>query len=230
MPTASRRAPRVIAPTHEPPRLRLAEALPPTVGVTYDSEDYAMLNRPIETSRHARRILRYLRPHTGHRLLEVGCGRGWLTRRMQERCPATYGVDVNPRAIAHGVTRNLDVMDAVALRFEDDQFDHVYSFHAIEHIVDAASALREMRRVLAPGGRILLVYPAEPIRGLYAMPGAWLGFGNPLLARQLHVHRFTPMRIARLASQCGLTHVESAFDFLITPQFVTVLEKTSYAP
>ena len=95
--------------------------------------------------------------------------------------------------------------------------------------MDAASALREMRRVLAPGGRILLVYPAEPIRGLYAMPGAWLGFGNPLLARQLHVHRFTPGRIARLASQCGLTHVESAFDFLITPQFVTVLEKASHA-
>jgi ubiquinone/menaquinone biosynthesis C-methylase UbiE len=225
MPTASHRAPRVIAPSHEPPRLRLTEALPPTAGVTYDSEDYAMLNRPIETGRHAKRIMRYLRPARRQRLLEVGCGRGWLTQRMQESCPGTYGVDVNPKSIAHGVARNLHVMDAVDLGFDDEQFDHVYSFHAIEHIVDAAAALREMRRVLAPAGRILLVYPAEPIRGLYAMPGAWLGFGNPFLARQLHVHRFTPARIERLAMQCGLRHVRSQLDLLITPQFVTVLEK-----
>jgi ubiquinone/menaquinone biosynthesis C-methylase UbiE len=184
-----------------------------------------MLNRPIETTRHARRIMRHLRPHPHQRLLEVGCGRGWLTQRMQETCPGTYGVDVNPKSIAHGVTHHLDVMDAVNLRFDDEQFDHVYSFHAIEHIVDAGAALSEMRRVLAPGGRILLVYPAEPIRGLYAMPGAWLGFGNPFLARQLHVHRFTPRRIVGLAARCGLRHVRSALDLLITPQFMTVLEK-----
>lgn len=225
MPTVSSRSPRSRPFTPAAPRLRLTEAQPLEAGVRYDSEDYAMLNRPIETGRHARRIARYLNPRSTHRLLEVGCGRGWLTQRVQERCPATYGVDVNPRAIAHGVTTQLDVMDAVALRFDDEQFHHVYSFHMIEHIVDATAALREMTRVLAPGGRILLVYPAEPIRGLYAMPGAWLGFGNPFLARQLHVHRFTPGRVARLAAPCGLRHVESALDFLITPQFVTVLEK-----
>jgi ubiquinone/menaquinone biosynthesis C-methylase UbiE len=184
-----------------------------------------MLNRPIETGRHAKRIMRYLRPQGGERLLEVGCGRGWLTQRMQESCPGTYGVDVNPKSIAHGVTGNLSVMDAVDLHFDDEQFDHVYSFHAIEHIVDAGAALREMRRVLAPAGRILLVYPAEPIRGLYAMPGAWLGFGNAFLARQLHVHKFTPRRIEGLAAECGLRHLTSALDLLITPQFMTVLEK-----
>jgi SAM-dependent methyltransferase len=225
MPTAIRRAARSATPALEPPRLRLAESTPPSGGVVYDSEDYAMLNRPIETGRHARRVLRYLRPQAHQRLLEVGCGRGWLTQRMQESHPDTYGVDVNPRAIVHGVTGNLRVMDAIDLHFDDEQFDHVYSFHAIEHIVDAAGALREMRRVVAPGGRILLVYPAEPIRGLYAMPGAWLGFGNPFLARKLHVHRFTPSRIARLAASCGLLHVKSALDLLITPQFITVLEK-----
>jgi ubiquinone/menaquinone biosynthesis C-methylase UbiE len=225
MPTATSHVPRPAVRAPDAPRLRLTETPRPNAGVTYDSENYAMLNRPIETGRHARRIMRYLRPRAGERLLEVGCGRGWLTQRMQELCPATYGIDVNPKSIAHGVTGNLDVMDAVGLRFEDEQFDHVYSFHAIEHIVDAAAALREMRRVLTPAGRILLVYPAEPIRGLYAMPGAWIGFGNPLLARKLHVHKLTPSRIRRLAAQCGLGHVESALDFLITPQFITVLEK-----
>ena len=213
-----------------PPRLRLTETPTQAHGVTYDSEDYAMLNRPIETGRHARRIERYLRPRPEQRLLEVGCGRGWLAQRMQETHPATYGIDVNPRSIAHGVAQNLAAMDALHLRFDDEQFDHVYSFHAIEHIVEAGDAIREMHRVLAPGGRILLVYPAEPIRGLYAMPGAWIGFGNPFLARELHVHKFTPSKIRKLGAQCGLTHVESALDFFITPQFMTVLEKAPYHP
>jgi SAM-dependent methyltransferase len=225
MPTAIQRAQRHATPLHEPPRVRVTAPPAPFATALYDSEDYAMLNRPIETSRHARRIGRYLRPAPSDRLLEVGCGRGWLTQRMQETCPGTYGVDVNPRSIAHAVTHHLGVMDAVDLQFEDEQFDHVYSFHAIEHIVDAAAALREMGRVLAPAGRILLVYPAEPIRGLYAMPGAWLGFGNPFLARRLHVHRFTPARMKRLAPRCGLRHVVSALDLLLTPQYVTVLEK-----
>lgn len=225
MPTATRSAPPSLPFAPEPSRRTASGATTRTASVVYDSEDYAMLNRPIETERHARRIMRHLRPSDGQRLLEVGCGRGWLTQRMQERFPATYGVDVNPRSIVHAVTANLHVMDAVALEFDDEQFDHVYSFHAIEHIMDAAAALREMHRVLRPGGRVLLVYPAEPIRGLYAMPGAWLGFGNPLLARRLHVHRFTPARIRRLAAECGLAHVQSSLDLFITPQFVTVLEK-----
>ena len=207
------------------PRLRLAPTTQPDLAVTYDSEDYAMLNTPIETDRHAGRIMRYLQPRTADRLLEVGCGRGWLTQRMQQHCPGTWGIDVNPRSLAHAVAANTATMDAVDLLYDDEQFDHVYSFHAIEHIVDAAAALSEMRRVLVPGGRILLVYPAEPIRGLYAMPGAWLGFGNPLLARKLHVHKFTPTRIRRLAEPLGLRHVVSKLDLFITPQFVTVLEK-----
>ena len=223
-------SPRLPAPSVHVPRLRAAPATIANVGVTYDSEDYAMLNRPIETGRHARRILRYLKPARTDHLLEIGCGRGWLARRMQETCPATYGIDVNPKSIAHGVARQLSAMDAVDLRYEDEQFDHVYSFHAIEHIVDAEGAIREMARVLVPGGRILLVYPAEPIRGLYAMPGAWIGFGNPFLARELHVHAFTPRKIQRLADACGLTHAESALDLFITPQFMTVLEKPSRAP
>ena len=216
---------RAALPRTHAPRLRLADESTSSIGVTYDSENYAMLNRPIETGRHFRRVTRYLAPRVDDRLLEVGCGRGWLTQRVQRHCPATFGVDVNPRAIAHGVTGRLSVMDAVQLLYDDEQFDHVFSFHAIEHIADAEGALCEMRRVLVRGGRLLLVYPAEPIRGLYAMPGAWLGFGDPRLARQLHLHKFTPRRIQRLAARCGLTHVTSALDLFITPQFVTLLER-----
>lgn len=229
----------IVSPAHDrvtalssAPELLLPAPSAPVAApaLTYDSEKYAMLNTPIETERHIDRIMRYLDPKPNERLLEVGCGRGFLTRRMQGICPDTSGIDVNPQCIAHAVAQGLRVMDAVDLRLDDEQFDKIYSFHAIEHIQDAGAALREMRRVLVPGGRILLVYPAEPIRGLYAMPGAWVGFGNPLKARQLHVHKFSPRTIQKLAARAGLAHVESSFSFFITPQFCTVLEKGRRRP
>jgi ubiquinone/menaquinone biosynthesis C-methylase UbiE len=195
------------------------------VSLSYDCEAYLLKRQPREIERHARRILRYLKPQPTDRLLEIGCGRGFLTRRMRERCPSTTGVDLAPQSIAHAVTPGLLVMDATALQFEDAGFDKVYSFHAIEHIPRADLALQEIRRVLVPGGRVLLVYPAEPIRGLYAIPGAWQGYGNPFKARQLHVHKFTPGRMRALAGRCGLAHVESAFHLFLVPQFLTVLER-----
>ncbi|MEP6692135.1 MAG: methyltransferase domain-containing protein [Gemmatimonadaceae bacterium] len=195
----------------------------------YDSEKYALLNTPIETDRHVARVIRYLDPQADDRVLEVGCGRGFLTRRIQLLAPHTCGIDINPQCIVHAVAPALRVMDAIDLQFEDEQFDKVYSFHAIEHIERADLAMREIHRVLAPGGRALLVYPAEPIRGLYAMPGAWLGFGNPLKARELHVHRFTPRKLAAVAEANCLVHVSSAFSLFITPQFLTLVARAPVA-
>src|SRR3954464_15096258 len=108
-------------PRAHPPRLRIADPSQSLESVVYDSENYAMLNRPIETSRHVRRVMRYLRPERTDCLLEVGCGRGWLTQRVQETVPNTWGIDVNPRSIAHAVTDQLSGMDAVALNFDDEQ-------------------------------------------------------------------------------------------------------------
>jgi ubiquinone/menaquinone biosynthesis C-methylase UbiE len=193
----------------------------------YCSENYALLNTPIETDRHVRRVVRHLAPAAADRILEIGCGRGFLTRRIQQLSPLTQGVDVNPQAIRHAVAPNLRAMDMVALAFDDASFDKAYSFHAIEHVADVATALGEMARVLRPGGRLLLVYPAEPVRGLFAVGAALALFGNPLRARELHLHKLTPRRLQRTVAERGLplTHVVSELQILLTPQFVTLFAK-----
>jgi SAM-dependent methyltransferase len=118
-------------------------------------------------------------------------------------------------------------MDAQSLAFEDESFDKLYSFHCIEHIPDLPRALREMDRVLRPGGRVLLVYPAEPIRGLYVVPTALILFGNALRAREIHLHRLWPSKIDRMLGGTSLAITETTLDFLLTPQFITVLEKVT---
>ena len=193
--------------------------------MNYNSRRYAFLNTPIEIDRHLRRIERYLSPREDDRILDVGSGRGFLTERMRRIAPRTVGIDLNPQAVANAVVPGIRLMDAQRLEFPDASFDLVYSFHAIEHVPDVAAVFHEIDRVLRPGGKVLLVYPAEPIRGLYVVPTALVLFGNPWRARDLHLHRLTPRRLAAYASGTTLEVTHSSLDLLITPQFITVLRK-----
>ena len=191
----------------------------------YQWRKYAFLNRGIEVERHFGRVQRFLQPCAADRILEVGCGRGFLTRRVRYLAPTTIGIDLNREAISNAVVGGLRVMDATQLAFPDASFDKIYSFHVIEHIPNIRLALAEIDRVLAPGGRALLVYPAEPIRGLYVVPTALRVFGNPLRARDLHVHKLSPRRLDQYLAGTSLRAESSVLHFLITPQFITLLRK-----
>ena len=193
--------------------------------MNYRSRKYALLNTPIEVDRHYRRVREFLAPRASDRILEIGCGRGFLTSRVRRVSPATTGVDVNPEAVSNAVTPGLRIMDARRLGFADATFDKIYSFHVIEHILNLGDVFAEMDRVLTPGGRVLLVYPAEPIRGLYVIPTAIRLFGNPLRARDLHVHKLTPRALRPFLDGTSLRIEHRALHLLLTPQFITVLRK-----
>jgi ubiquinone/menaquinone biosynthesis C-methylase UbiE len=64
---------------------------------------------------------------------------------------AVTAIDADDRFIPRGPAVTFRQMDARALNLPADSFDLVYSFHALEHIVPAEDAIREMRRVLKPG-------------------------------------------------------------------------------
>ncbi len=193
--------------------------------MTYQSRRYALLNSPIEADLQLHRVRKYLHPRENDRVLDVGCSRGFITRRLQRLAPATVGIDLNAQAVAHGVTGGLRVMDACKLDFADGSFDKIYSFHAIEHIPDLASVFAEMDRVLKPGGSILLMYPAEPVRGLWVVGTAIILFGNPLRARDIHIHKLSPRALRPYLAGTSLRTVRSSLHFLLMPQFATVLRK-----
>ncbi len=88
------------------------------------------------------------------RVLVVGCGTGREAAQLAISLHARVtGIDLHPRFDGEAATvATLQKGDATALDFPDGTFDFVYSYHALEHIPDFRSALREMRRVLAKGG------------------------------------------------------------------------------
>ena len=99
------------------------------------------------------------------RVLDDGCGGGGMTVSFAEESDSAVGIDLSDRFAAAGtvLAREKGVAnicfartDAQALPFRDGAFDTVFSHAVIEHVADPLAYLREIRRVLKPGGLVFL--------------------------------------------------------------------------
>jgi len=124
----------------------------------------------------------------GKRVLEIGVGLGADHQRFAEAGAALSGLDLTPRAVdftrrrlaAFGLSSDLQVGDAEQLPFEDETFDRVYSWGVIHHSPDTPAAVREIFRVLRPGGRAtVMVYHTHSLVGLMLWLRYALGRGRP---------------------------------------------------
>jgi SAM-dependent methyltransferase len=98
----------------------------------------------------------------GRQILDVGCGTGTMLTHLA-RFGDARGVDMDLEAVGYCHDRGLRQVtqsDADKLPFEKDTFDLVTALDVVEHIDDDLGALREMRRVIKPGGLLLLTVPA----------------------------------------------------------------------
>lgn len=100
-------------------------------------------------------VSRYL-PQSAH-LLEAGCGTGLVLRRLQERAAQAVGIDLSMGMLRKAQSKRLDVVcgSVTDLPFPDACFDVVCSFKVLAHVEPIEQALREMSRVLRPGGYLL---------------------------------------------------------------------------
>lgn len=102
-------------------------------------------------------------PQSGRpRILDVGCGTGANLELLGQYGEAE-GVDVSIDALQFCRARGLENVrqgEAEKLPYEDGAFDLVTALDVVEHLDDDLAGLREMRRVLRPGGRALLFVPA----------------------------------------------------------------------
>jgi SAM-dependent methyltransferase len=96
------------------------------------------------------------------RILDVGCGTG-ANLEMLSEFGVAEGVDVSPEALSFCQGRGLENVKlgaAEALPYDDNSFDLVTGLDVVEHLDDDLAGLKEMRRVLRPGGRTVLFVPA----------------------------------------------------------------------
>lgn len=103
-----------------------------------------------------RPVLDLLKPQTGERILDLGCGDGALTAELIAAGADVVAVDASAEMIAAAVARGLDahVADATAMTFERE-FDAVFTNAVLHWVRDADAAIAGVARALKPGGRFV---------------------------------------------------------------------------
>lgn len=159
---------------------------------------------------HLDLLVRYL-PHSamaGGRLLDVGCGDGQALEILADLGWLVSGVEVDPDAVAAARARGLEIRHGTLTDagLGEGSFDAVTSSHVIEHVHDCAAFLSESRRVLKPGGRLVVVTPNARAMLLERHGKNWHGLHPPY-----HLLLFTAESLRSLAQKVGLrdVHVEA---------------------
>lgn len=125
---------------------------------------------------------RYLPWRSGERLLEIGLGYGTVGQRLAERGLDYHGLDISPGPVgmmAHrlemlGLTDpagRVSVGSALSIPFPAESFDVVVSIGCLHHTGNLARAIREVHRVLRPGGAaMIMVYNRHSYRHAAMLP------------------------------------------------------------
>jgi ubiquinone/menaquinone biosynthesis C-methylase UbiE len=127
---------------------------------------------PVEADLAFRRrcetILEWLDPDSGTLILDCGCGYGFTLRMLAELTEARLvGLDSDADRITqarHDLRRYLQITTVIAdardMPFPDATFDHAVCSEVLEHVVDDAAVVRELARVLKPGGTLVVTVPS----------------------------------------------------------------------
>jgi ubiquinone/menaquinone biosynthesis C-methylase UbiE len=172
-------------------------------------------------------VVQALAPRRGERVLEIGCGAGLLLREIALATGPhglAAGVDISPDQVAAAEARSSGVPgvlpavgDARALDWPDAVFDAAVAVQVLEYIGDTPAAIAELRRVLKPGGRLLLLstnwdsaFWHGPEAGLTAeIARAWEGHA---------AHPNLPARLAPMLARAGFAGIRQLPVPVVNPE------------
>ena len=182
---------------------------------------YDLLNRVISLGvdqRWRRRMVEAIEAQAGHRVLDLATGTADVAIQVARKHPDATVVGLDPSAnmlavgrdkIAAGLLTSrvtLELGDAQALPFADASFDASVMAFGIRNVPDRSAALREMARVVRPGGRVVILELNEPRSGLL----------GPLA--RFHVHKVVPFVGAALSGSKEYSYLQASIAAFPAPE------------
>lgn len=146
------------------------------------------------------------------RVLDVGCSTGYLGKELVNRGCTVDGVEIDPEAaeVARGHLRTVTVLDLddddLAEALGEERYDRIIFADVLEHLMNPLRALEQAKRLLAPGGQIVISVPnvSHGALRLGLMQGRWEYRETGLLDRT-HIRFFTRATIVELVHSAGLS-------------------------
>jgi SAM-dependent methyltransferase len=172
--------------------------------------------------RRADMLRRRMRGVRGRRVLDVGCGRGDTLAWLQRWGADVYGTQIS-RAAAQ-VARDLVGPDRIFVgeladaAYPDASFDCVTLWHVLEHVATPLPLLREIGRILRPGGFVYIEVPNAGGWAARRFRHHWLAYDVPK-----HLFHFCPRTLRALGRRAGL-HCVREVHFSLEYSPVTLLQ------
>lgn len=152
-------------------------------------------------------LLQTLKHFDVKRILDVGCGNGFVAEQVRKQRYETIGMDVSKKAIETALSTYPEIQFVegecdTRWLFEDETFDAIYTFEVIEHVLDTYTMLAEMNRTLKPGGVLVLTTPFHGlIKNLFLVT---FNFDKHFCNIQDgHIRFFTNKHLKRLLGEFG---------------------------
>jgi demethylmenaquinone methyltransferase/2-methoxy-6-polyprenyl-1,4-benzoquinol methylase len=177
-----------------------------------------------------RQTVRSLGLEAGHRVLDLATGTADLPLEILRQAPGCTVTGLDPSAgmlevgrekvAAAGLEGQVTLVegDAQALPFEAGSFERITMAFGIRNVPDRALALREMVRVLTPGGRAGILELSEPKKGLMA-PFA-----------RLHIHHVVPLMGAAVSGSKEYRYLQTSIEAFPPPdEFAALMEASGFA-
>lgn len=154
---------------------------------------------------YASMVRRRMRSIGGRRLLEIGCGHGFMLARLEDEFE-TFGVDISEYAIdqvANFAPKSIcsvaDIEADLPDNLEAGSFDMVVAKYVFEHLADPASAVKRVSSLLRPGGVLFFSVPNTESLGARWKGGDWYAHQDPT-----HRALLSPDRWLEIVSESGL--------------------------
>jgi malonyl-CoA O-methyltransferase len=135
-----------------------------------------------ESDGRVQTVLKHLGNPNGKKVLDAGCGKGRYAAIIKKKFPLAEitAMDISKEMLKHVPPGIKKVKNGILnMPFQDEEFDTVICIEALEHVVQIEKGIKELSRVIAPGGRLVIIDKNKEKLGALKMP-KWEKWFSPL--------------------------------------------------